>query len=212
MATYTHFHEHHEEEHFPFSVRSRVNWGPILGGVATAFAVYMLMALFGSAIGWSAFDPGEGLDTWSAAWSTFTIVVALFVGGWVCSRCTVGEDRTEGFLYGAILWGTMFVLLLFLTGIGVGLGFNALIGMTLADATTQHITIAQGETAAEAVSDTATWVAWWSFVGVLLSMIAAIGGAMAGPHRHHHHHHVDVATTHTTVPPAVGPMGTPRAT
>lgn len=190
MATVTHF-----EERIPASVRSRVNWGPILGGVATAFAVYMLISLLGVAIGFSVQDDvsQENLTLGAAAWATLTIVVALFVGGWVCSRCTVGEDRTEAVLYGTILWGTMFVILLLLAGLGLSMGISAMIG------------VSQGQQIAginqEAAADMSTQAAWWAFGGTLLSILAAVGGALAGAKTEHHtgrHATTPVGTPHPT--------------
>ena len=189
MATVTHY-----EDRFPGSVQSRISWGPILGGVATAFAVYMLLGLLGQAIGFSVMDnvSGESLGIGAAIWATLTIVVALFAGGWVCSRFTVGEDQTEAVLYGAILWGTMFIVLLVLAGIGLSMGMGAMLG------------VSQGQQFAgmnaENARELATQASWWAFGGTLLSMLAAIGGSIAGAATGHHTRHRGAAVTGTPHP------------
>ena len=191
MATVTHY-----EDRLPGSVQSRVNWGPILGGVATAFAVYVLLSLLGTAIGFSVMDDvsNNSLGVGAAIWATLTVVVSLFVGGWVCSRFTVGEDQTEAVLYGAILWGTMFVVLLVLAGMGLGMGISAMIGFS------------QGQQFAgmnaESVRELSAQAAWWAFGGTLLSMLAAVGGAIAGAATGHHTRHRGAVVTGTPHPTA----------
>jgi hypothetical protein len=115
------------------------------------------------------------------------------VGGWVCSRFTVGEDQTEAVLYGAILWGTMFVMLLVLAGIGLSMGMGAMIG------------VSQGQQfagmSAENAQEVAAQASWWAFGGTLLSMLAAIGGSIAGAATGHRTHHgaTVTGTPHPTV-------------
>lgn len=193
MATVTHY-----EDRFPGSVHSRISWGPILGGVATAFAVYMLLGLLGQAIGFSVMDDvsGDSLGIGAAIWATLTIVLALFAGGWVCSRFTVGEDQTEAVLYGAILWGTMFIVLLVLAGIGLSMGMGAMLG------------VSQGQQFAGMNADNArelaTQASWWAFGGTLLSMLAAIGGSIVGAGTGHRTRHREANVT--------GTAGTPHPT
>ncbi len=192
MAT-THFHDYDTGA----PVRSRVSWGPILAGAAVAFAIYFLLYLLGAAIGLSVSDDvqRENLGIGAGIWAIVTVIVAFFVGGWVTSRCTVGEDRLEAVLYGAIVWGVVFFLLLWL-GSDVSMGFSAMVTANSgggADAAN-----------AEEVRGALTRVAWWAFAGTALSMIAAIGGSLVGSKSGDHHRH----TVHTE--PVV--TGIPRPT
>jgi hypothetical protein len=115
-------------------VRSRVSWGAIFAGAAVALALYFLLTLLGGAIGLSVGGrvAAETVGTGAAVWAVLTTVLSLFVGGYVTSQCSVGENRFEAALYGVILWGVLFGMLLWLMASGVRAGFNALVGMTQA--------------------------------------------------------------------------------
>ena len=158
-------------------VYSRVSWGAILAGSAVTFALYVLLNLLGAAIGLTMNTDGIGVG--AAIYAIVVVVLSLFAGGWVVSRCTAGESRSEAMLYGAILWGVTFFLLVWLVGVGFGMGFNALVersggtpAVATAPAGSGGVSTASREDAAEA--------AWWAFGGTLLSMLAAVGGAVAG--------------------------------
>jgi hypothetical protein len=200
IATVTHVHD----ETLP--VRSRIGWGPILAGVAVAFAVYFLLSLLGAAIGLSVADDlqRDSLGMGAAIWAVLTVIVAMFIGGWVTTRCTVGEDTLEAALYGAILWGVMFLLLLWLIGSGIGMGFNALVtaqannGQQQAAQATGAAAAQQTPEMSERTRQTASEAAWWSFAGTLLSMGAAIGGALVGTGGRHRR---EIHTTRTAATP-----------
>jgi hypothetical protein len=120
----------HVEDVLP--VRSRVSWGAIFAGAMVALALYFLLTLLGAAVGFSVGDRvrPQTLGTAAAVWAIVATVFALFVGGFVTSQCSVGENRFEAILYGVILWGVLFSMLLWLMASGVRAGFNALVGMT----------------------------------------------------------------------------------
>lgn len=160
-------------------VYSRVSWGAILAGSAVAFALYILLNLLGAAIGLSLDSDGIGVG--AAIWSIIAVTASLFVGGYVVSRCTAGEDRTEAMMYGVILWGVTFFLLIWLVGVGFGMGFNAMVERGGGTSTTA--TAMSGTTAGDSgLRDDAAEAAWWAFGGTLLSMLAAVGGTIAGTH------------------------------
>ncbi len=180
----------------PFPVLSRISWGAILGGTAVTFSVYVLLSLLGTAVGLSVDPANEALAVGAAIWAIAAFMIAIFVGGWVASRFTLGEDTIEAILYGAILWGVSFVLILGL----FGLGFGTLVGMSAYPMANISMSEAQIETlgteaglngeqiarmqaaARERVPDEGVLAqtAWWAFGGTLLTMIAAIGGTWAG--------------------------------
>jgi hypothetical protein len=187
-------------------VRSRVSWGAIFAGAMVALALYFLLTLLGSAIGLSVSGRvrAETLGVGAAVWAVLTTVVSLFVGGYVTSQCSVGENRFEAVLYGVILWGVLFSVLLWLMASGVRSGFNAMVGM--AQVTQSNDSFMGWEEAArragvsqeridewrakgvnvpdkahqQEAEDASVRVAWWAFVGTLASMLAAVGGAYVG--------------------------------
>jgi hypothetical protein len=185
----------HAEDLVP--VRSRISWGAILGGAMVSLAIFYLLNLLGAAIGISVVGTNaEDRLGWGAViWATLTTLIALFLGGWVSSQLAVGENRLEAAMYGVILWGTLFTMLIALMVGGVRMGLTGVVAL----GTNPHITqTAEREVNRQAVppremaeqarseirdlatSEQATQAAWWSFGGILLSMIAAVGGAVAG--------------------------------
>jgi hypothetical protein len=195
----------HTEDLVP--VRSRVSWGAIFAGAMVALAVYFLLSVLGAAVGLSVTGHvnDQTLGTGAAVWAIVAMLVALFLGGWVTSQCAVGENKMEAGIYGVILWGLMFAMILWLAVSGVRMGFAAVIGaantpiardamarisdqdLQAAGLTPEQIQTFRarsqdvaGELRAAAQDPRATQAAWWTFGGILLSMIASVGGALAG--------------------------------
>jgi hypothetical protein len=190
----------HAEDVMP--VRSRVSWGAILAGAMVALAVFYLLSLLGVAVGISMTGTNweDRLGVGAVVWATLTTLIALFLGGWVASQLAVGENKLEAAIYGVILWGTVFTALLALVVNGVNLGFTGIVALGSnphltetaernVQGTTPEAKRATVEEKAEqyrreirreATSSQATQGAWWAFGGILLSMIAAVGGAVAG--------------------------------
>jgi hypothetical protein len=195
-------------------VGSRVSWGAIFAGAMVALALYLLFSVLGTAIGLTVSSDVEAdeLGTGAAIYAILVNLIALFVGGWVTSQCAVGENKLEAGVYGVILWGVVFAILLWLMVSGVRMGFNAVMGEAsgsgAASLAAPQITpgglrdslgIGAGQSqpqgtpqqpsaAASAPPDVravasdprTVEAAWWTFGGILLSMVAAIGGALAG--------------------------------
>jgi hypothetical protein len=198
----------HAEDVFP--VRSRVSWGAIFAGAFVALALYVLLSLFGAAVGFSVSDwtRGEQLGTGAAVWAVFSTLISLFIGGWVTSQCTVGENKMEAAIYGIILWGLLFTGLLTLGTAGMQLGLSGIVTMATANRETgRPLTSADVEAAgralgmsqadvdkykadpnspeareafARAVRNNAQSALWWAFAGTILSMAAAVLGSLAG--------------------------------
>lgn len=172
------------------SVRTRFSWGAILAGVAVAMAIYALLMSLGVAVGLSVSDDvnSRSLGTGAGVWGFISLLIALFAGGWVTTQVTVGESRAEAILYGVVLWATTSVLLIWLTAIGVRAGMNAT--MATHDMAVGNQLVASADTAQspearqatiERVREVSREGSWWAFAGILMSMVAAVGGAMVGP-------------------------------
>ncbi|HUR52634.1 MAG TPA: hypothetical protein VMZ71_00755 [Gemmataceae bacterium] len=117
-------------------VRSRVSWGAIIAGSVLALSLYFMLALLGGAAGMSISDKvtASNLGTGAAIYAIIVTVVCLFVGGYIASQLTTGENKIEGSLYGVFVWATVFAALLWLMASGVKVGFNAMIGVATAGA------------------------------------------------------------------------------
>jgi hypothetical protein len=184
-------------------VRSRVSWGAVFAGAAVAMAVYFLLAAFGTALGLSLAHrvTEQELGASAVLWAIASLLIALFVGGYTAAQCAVGENRGEAVIHGLILWGVLFAALLWLASTGLSFGFNALIGVVSNPAgraldtealraggiTQEQIDRLRGrlqnypgELRQAGENPTVTRAAWWLLGGTVLSMLAAVGGALAG--------------------------------
>jgi hypothetical protein len=178
------------------SVGSRVSWGAIFAGALLALALYVLLTVLGAAVGLSVNDRVEPSKLRMAAvlWTVVTVSAALFVGGLVTSLFTVGENPVEALICGIIMWALFFGLLLGLSAAGVRAG-GSLVSWAHAGGGWEEAArnagvpadqIDQwrrraGETASsQALQETATRLAWYTFVGSWISMLAAALGAWVG--------------------------------
>ncbi|WP_422929639.1 hypothetical protein [Singulisphaera sp. PoT] len=114
------------------AVRSRVSWPAIAAGAMIATAVYFLLTLLGVALGLEIAVRGATahLGAGAAVYSIVTLLLAMFLGGWSTSRLAVGESKLESILYGVILWGTLFLGLIWLFNTGIRTGFGAMLGLS----------------------------------------------------------------------------------
>jgi hypothetical protein len=177
------------------SVGSRVSWQAILAGLAVTFTVYVCLTLFAIAIGVSTMDyvQNRTFAIGAAIVGLVSLLAALFLGGHITTRLSTRETHTEAVIYGVLLWAACFFVVV-LTGMNVGGNFSQMAvaarstGVEVrpadrpAPATNAQVKAdevkAKGE---ELVSDMKpATVAWWSFGVMVLSILAAIGGALSG--------------------------------
>src|SRR6476620_8947608 len=112
-------------------VRSRISWAAIVAGSLLALAVFFLLNLLGSAIGLSIHDNvnGRSLAIGAVVWAVLVTAAALFLGGFIASQMTTGENKIEGVLYGLLVWALTFGLLMFMLARATQAGFGAMVGM-----------------------------------------------------------------------------------
>ena len=173
-----------------FDLVSRVSWGPILAGALSALGVFITLSLLGAAVGLSARDSldREELGLGAGLWSIAALAIGLFVGGWVVSKCVVGESRDEAILNGTIVWGTTLTLLMLLTGSNIGTGVAASSGNAM-----ERVS-ARAAAPATVVEDRAVDredddrldatrnALWGAFAAALGALGAAVAGALVGPY------------------------------
>jgi hypothetical protein len=163
---------------YPAALRAdgmRVSWGGVFGGVLVALGFLLLMTALGVAVGISAAQPG-GTDTGTLGagagiWAGVSLLVALFIGGWVSTRIGAIFDGTTGFFEGALVWVVSVLLMLCMAGTGLGMLFGG--ASKLVGGAAQALT-------SVLQSSQATSAAWITFGALLLSLLAAVLGAMAG--------------------------------
>ena len=175
-------------------VKSRVSWAAILAGAVIALACFYAFSFFFSAIGITMTDAGvrdRTIGYGALAAAIFSIVASLFIGGWVASQMTVGENRQEAVIYGILTWAAFTAVSMWMVAAGVRAGYFAAISSSAivqnnervptweqaalqAGFTQDQVTLRQGTTSMFG------YAAWIALVGLLLSMASSIGGAMVG--------------------------------
>lgn len=174
------------------SVGTRVSWAAVLAGAAVALTAYLTLTMLALAIGVTA---GGALSPSTFALGTAIVMAvallgALFLGGYVASQITAGETKKEAVIYGVLVWAAMFGLL-FLGGNAMSIGFGSAVQAlaqarevpSLSEQELQQRTAeqrAEHEQSVEAARANATPLAWWAFGTLVLSLMAAIGGALVG--------------------------------
>lgn len=112
-----------------------MQWGPILAGVATAIAVMVVLTILGLGIGASALEPresGEGIGTFAGIWGAVSAIVSFFIGGVVASSSASVPGKASALLNGFMVGAAVLVLVLYLTGSGLGNLFGT-VGSNLGD-------------------------------------------------------------------------------
>lgn len=103
----------------------RLSWGAIFAGFVVATALQMVLSMLGVAIGFAAFDPGQGdnasgLGIGAAVWFALTAVISLFIGGLTTGRLAGVLTRGDGRLHGVVMWSLSTLLALYFASVGAG--------------------------------------------------------------------------------------------
>jgi hypothetical protein len=111
-------------------VSSRVSWGAIVAGAMVALTIYVLLSVLGVALGIEVAVRGasDQLGTGAAIYTIVSLLLAMFVRGWTTCQMAVGESKIEAVLYGMILWGVLFLGMVWLLSPGMRTGFGAVVG------------------------------------------------------------------------------------
>lgn len=193
-------------------VKSRISWAAILGGAVVTLAAYLVLTFFAAALGLSLTDmnvPDRALLIGSVVVAVVVMAGSLFLGGWVTTQLSVGENSREAVIYGVLTWAVVTAITLGLVGVGVRAGYMAMMGTTLVAQNSQQRTwedmardagVRQEEindlrakaepnriraeasdpANQEKARQTSAIAAWALLGGTLLSIGAAVGGALVG--------------------------------
>jgi hypothetical protein len=175
--------------------RDRVRWGPIISGVLVALATQLILSSFFGALGAGRIADSLAPRTIAAGiisnvgiWSTIALLISLFLGGWVATRGCGPMHRDTALLNGSILWATTLAISSFLLANGVWGAFGvaaynaaAVMNQIQGQGTTipQNLPALTAEQTREIAAATSRTL-WWFVLGSLLSLAAALMGAVAG--------------------------------
>jgi amino acid transporter len=206
-----HHHSHAHEggtvhENAPYAY-SLISWGSVIAGALIALAIGGMLSLAGLAVGATALNPGDSGSAASVGigaglWLALSTILGMLIGGYVAARSAHNPDHHEGALHGATVWAVGFVLAFFLTG---SFASNAAFsGMQAASQAAEAVSPAAASRATDAARDAADAAtpetpqqrerienaadatgtgAFWAFLTMLTSGLAAIlGGSLGAKH------------------------------
>ncbi|MEG4578542.1 hypothetical protein QUA71_02705 [Microcoleus sp. MON1_C5] len=170
----------------------RVRWGPILAGIAIALGTQLGLSALAMAIGLSA--GATGADAGSIGFgvvilSIISVLISLFLGGWVMAQSCGPMTKKTALLNAAILWGTTLALSSWLlaSGISGAVGASAANAGEIANQVQQQDGVNIPNQAPNVDSNQVrdiggnTAKAAWSFLlGSLLGLAGAMIGAAVG--------------------------------
>ena len=182
----------------------QVRWGPIIAGIAVALSTQLVLSALGVAIGASSIgDSGAprteagGVGVNIGIWSIVSLLISLFVGGWIAARTAGRMNRNTALLNGAILWASTLALSAWLLSSGVSGAFGvaasnagSVLNQVRQAAPTATAGVVTGRNVPPVPTITAqqardiagnTAKVSWSFVfGSLLGLIASLIGSAIG--------------------------------
>ena len=181
----------------------RVSWGGILGGVIAALGVIVLLMALGVAVGITTVDPASTdaakLGTGAGIWAAVSLLISLFVGGFVSTRIGATYDSQTSFFAGFLVWVVSVILVAYLAASGAASltgGAFRLFASAPGQAQEQAAATIQQKAQdlqqkapelqqkAQEVKPQATTAAWITFGSLILSLLAALIGSAAGRRRH----------------------------
>lgn len=178
----------------------RVRWGPILAGLVVAISAQLILSSLGAAIGLTGIansgaprTDAPGTGTAVGIWSIISLLISLFLGGWVTARSCGPMNRNTALLNGAILWATTLAVSAWLLTSGVSGAFGVVAsnaGEIINQAQQSPGTLptdAPNVTAQQTrdIAGNAAKVGWAFTLGSLLGLIATLIGTSVGVRRPH---------------------------
>lgn len=178
----------------------RVRWGPILAGLFTAIATQLVLSALGVAIGLTSVansaaprsDAG-GVGSAVGIWSIISLLISLFIGGWITTRACGPMSKSSALLNGAILWATTLAISAWLLSSGVSGAFGVVAsnaGAVINQAQQSGASLPDSAKVPSVTADQARDLAGnaakvgWSFaIGSLLALASALFGAGVGARR-----------------------------
>jgi hypothetical protein len=102
-----------------------ISWGAIFGGLASGMGTYLLLALLGLAAGLTAINPQAAEPMGKAPlitgiWTSISLVLSAFVGGYVAARMSGLSRLADGMLHGLVAWSVSTLVFAFAITTSVG--------------------------------------------------------------------------------------------
>jgi hypothetical protein len=164
-----------------------VQWKPVVAAALAGFAVTLILATLGMAIGMTAGAstdaPGEAIGAGALIWWAITVIVAGLAAGRVLAITSRRDIHYHPMIFGTLAWVLGVIILLFLLANGVGNVIGGLGGGMGAAAGSAGMTggmsPADSARALRTAADVGQGAAW----GLLLSQLLGLGATILGAGR-----------------------------
>lgn len=173
----------------------RVRWGPILAGLFIAISSQLVLSGIAAAIGLTTIAGSDAPRTQAGdvgaavgIGAIISLLISLFLGGWITARACGPINRSTALLNGAILWATTLAISGWLLSSGVSGAFGVLAsnaGEIVNQAQQSGINpnnVDPNVTAQQTrdIAGNAATVGWSFALGSLLGLVAALIGSSVG--------------------------------
>ena len=149
-----------------------LRWGPIWGGVLTAFGLFLLLTLLAIGLGVQRLG-GEDADVVATLTGSAIGLASLVAGGFIAGWSAVAGSTARGVLYGFLVWALWIALIILLAAFGFAQALGAL-GTLFTQISAPDVDVTQAE-ALEAIQAASLQ----SFFALALTAGAAtLGGAL----------------------------------
>jgi hypothetical protein len=159
-----------------YAPRGMVEWSPTWGGMFVALGILLLLGTLGVAI-------GTANGTAGAIWAVIGAIIGFFVGGWFAGRTIGFFDSAVAGAHGFLVWAVSLVFTLLASIFTAFAGLNVVSGFLHALPISQFIGaygVPSGAAAAAANTSNPATSAWIGFIVLVLTLIAAVWGAIVG--------------------------------
>lgn len=158
-----------------------VKWSSVWTGFVVSLPIQLVLSAIGIGTALRSYNPaagdyGQRIANTVGMWSSISMLIALFIGGYVAARLASGYGVRHAWMQGTMVWALATLL---------GVAFGVLSGTGFAGAFSgiQSLTgrgIALTGTVGDNLVRIAANTAWWFVVGAVFSWITAVVGALVG--------------------------------
>lgn len=102
-----------------------ISWGAVFAGLASGMGTYLLLALLGLAAELTAINPQAAEPVGKAPiitgiWTSISLVLSAFVGGYVAARMSGLSRMADGILHGLVAWSVSTLVFAFIVTTSIG--------------------------------------------------------------------------------------------
>jgi hypothetical protein len=156
-----------------YAPRGLVEWAPTWGGMFVALGILLLMGTLGVAI-------GTANGTAGAVWAVIGAIIGFFAGGWFAGRTIGFFDSAVAGAHGFLVWAISLVFTLLASIFTAFAGLNVVSGFLHTLPISQFVGNFGAPSGAAANASNPAASAWLGFFVLLLTLGAAIWGAVVG--------------------------------